>query len=99
MWNDFGMGWGLGIFAVMHMVLWWALIGLGIVALVKWLAFGSASTDQRLGRHALDILGRALCAWRNGQGRVRAEATGSGEMTDLGNPAAGQRAAASRKFA
>jgi putative membrane protein len=57
MWNAFGMGWGLGIFAVMHMVLWWALIGLGIVALVKWLAFGSASTDQRLGRHALDILG------------------------------------------
>ena len=40
MWGEDGMGWGWGYLGVVHMVLWWALIILGIVVLVKWLAVG-----------------------------------------------------------
>lgn len=54
MWNDFGMGWGWSIFAVTHMIVWWVLIGLGIVVFAKWLAFGSPSMDRH---RALEILG------------------------------------------
>lgn len=52
-WGDIGsMGWGWGMFAALHMVLWWVLIVLGIVVLVKWLAGGG----QGPGNRALDIL-------------------------------------------
>lgn len=37
-----GGGWGWSIFGLVHMVLWWFLIILGIVVLAKWL-FGSSS--------------------------------------------------------
>ena len=41
MWGDMGSmmgyGGGWGFFGVLHMVLWWVLIVLGIVVLVKWL--------------------------------------------------------------
>jgi putative membrane protein len=47
-----GGGWGWGLFGMVHMVLWWLLIILGIVVLAKWL-FGSsgprtASEDRSL---------------------------------------------------
>lgn len=39
------MGWGggWGLFSVVHMVLWWLLIILGIVVLTKWIFGGSGS--------------------------------------------------------
>ncbi len=49
MMGDFALGFG-GIF----MILWWVLIVVGIVALVKWLTAPHGSTTP--GRGALDIL-------------------------------------------
>jgi putative membrane protein len=57
MWGQYGMGWGWGYFGVVHMLLWWALIVLGIVVLVKWLASGSAtSRGDSFGGRALEVL-------------------------------------------
>jgi putative membrane protein len=57
MWGQYGMGWGWGYFGVVHMLLWWALIVLGIVVLVKWLASGSArSRGEAIGGRALEVL-------------------------------------------
>lgn len=47
MWGDYGMGWGWGFFGVVHMVLWWALIILGIVVLFKWLTGSGSSRETR----------------------------------------------------
>lgn len=59
MWGDMGtMGWGggWGIFGVMHVVLWWVLIVLGIAVLAKWL-FGAGTQERRAtGSNALEIL-------------------------------------------
>jgi putative membrane protein len=53
MWADMGtMGWGWGAFGMLHMALWWVLVVLGIVVLVKWL-FSSARPP---GDRALEIL-------------------------------------------
>lgn len=38
-----GGGWGWGWFGIVHMVLWWFLIILGIVVLAKWLFGGGGS--------------------------------------------------------
>jgi len=47
-----GFGWG-----VLFMILWWVLVIMGIVALVKWLSGPSGSDSRRDGRSkALDIL-------------------------------------------
>jgi len=35
-----GGGWGWGWFGVVHMLLWWFLLALGIVVLFKWLVGG-----------------------------------------------------------
>ena len=54
MWNGFeGMGWGLIGLGVVHMVLFWALAILALVAIVKWLSAGAAPFDQT---RAIDIL-------------------------------------------
>lgn len=45
-------GWGLG-FGWIFMVIFWGLIVLGVVALVRWLA---TSPGDRDGKTALDIL-------------------------------------------
>lgn len=55
MWGDYGMGWGWGFFGAIHMFLWWVLIILGIVVLVKWLIGGVSERSDRESR-ALQIL-------------------------------------------
>lgn len=59
MWGDMGsmMGYGgsWGALGILHMVLWWVLIILGIVVLVKWLA-GGKNRSQAGSDRALDIL-------------------------------------------
>ena len=56
MWGGEMMGWGggWGWFGIVHMVLWWFLIILGIVVLAKWL-FGGSSRSTESDR-ALTIL-------------------------------------------
>ena len=52
-----GMGWGWIGLGVLHMGLFWILVILGIVVLVKWLASGPpTSLPPRSERRALDIL-------------------------------------------
>jgi len=45
-WNGFGLGW-------IFMILFWALVILGIVALVKWVALGGKTDSSK---RPLDIL-------------------------------------------
>jgi putative membrane protein len=58
MWGEYGMGWGWGYLGVVHMVLWWVLIILGIVVLVKWLAvgFGPSRGGPAAESRALEVL-------------------------------------------
>lgn len=51
------MGWGggWGFFGMVHMVLWWFLLVLGIVVLAKWL-FGGAGGRKASEDHALGLL-------------------------------------------
>jgi putative membrane protein len=51
--GDMGWGGGWGLLGIVHMVLWWALIVLGIAVLVKWLVRGTGSGARA---DALDIL-------------------------------------------
>jgi putative membrane protein len=52
MFHDMGTwGWGMG-FGWFFMILFWALVILGIIALVKWLSGGSGARPKT----ALDIL-------------------------------------------
>ncbi|MCC7184338.1 MAG: SHOCT domain-containing protein [Rhodocyclaceae bacterium] len=56
MWGDYGMGWTWGIFGIIHMVLWWILLIVGIVVLVQWLRTGRAEGGRGAASHALEIL-------------------------------------------
>ncbi len=54
MWSGFdGMGWGWIGLGMIHMILFWVLVILGIVVLTRWLAGGPR--DEVLPR-AIDIL-------------------------------------------
>lgn len=54
MWDGFGgMGWGWIGLGMVHMLLFWALVILGIVALTRWLAGGPGSDGPA---RAIDIL-------------------------------------------
>lgn len=50
-----GMGWGLGIFGWLFMVVWWGFIIAGIIALIKWF-LRSSHGEGVCGRSSLDIL-------------------------------------------
>ena len=56
MWDDMGhvWGWGMG-FGMISMVLFWVLVILGIVVLVKWIGGSSASAPPP-SRTAFDVL-------------------------------------------
>ena len=58
MWGNMGWGWsgGWGILGGVHMILWWVLLILGIIVLVKWLAGGPARDERGTGSRALEIL-------------------------------------------
>ncbi len=56
MWGDMGWGGGWGVLGFVHMLLWWVLIVLGIVVLVRWLTAGSRSESGGRGDRAIEIL-------------------------------------------
>lgn len=54
-----GMGWGMGFGGGIFMILFWILIIIGIVALVKWLAVSSGNNvgiNAPPGKTALEVL-------------------------------------------
>jgi putative membrane protein len=51
-----GMGWGWIGLGVLHMALFWVLVILGIVVLVKWFAGGGGASGPRSLDRPLDIL-------------------------------------------
>lgn len=53
MMDGYGWGWAWGIG---HMLLWWVLIILGIVVLVRWLGRSTPGSPQAPSETALDIL-------------------------------------------
>jgi putative membrane protein len=56
MMGDWGGGWGWGMgFGWIFMILFWALIILGIVALARWL-FSTGTHGGSAGKRPLDIL-------------------------------------------
>ncbi|WP_417533128.1 SHOCT domain-containing protein [Marinobacterium stanieri] len=60
MWGDYQVhGWGWMLFGGVHMILFWLLMVLLIVALVKWLK-GPSSSEDRRAQDALDILDQRL---------------------------------------
>ncbi len=61
MWSGNMMGWGWqgggwSVFGTVFMLLWWALIILGIVMLVRWLAGAGGRRERQVGDRALEIL-------------------------------------------
>ncbi len=57
MWGGSDYGWGLGMgFGMISVVLFWVLVILGIVILVKWITAGSPGAGQAPAKTALDIL-------------------------------------------
>jgi len=59
MWGDMGYGWGWGWgmgFGMISMVLFWVLVILGIVVLVRWIGGSSASSAAPPTKTALDTL-------------------------------------------
>ena len=57
MWGDAGFGWGWGMgFGMIGMVLFWALVILGIVVLVRRRGESSAPSGTPASKTALDML-------------------------------------------
>ena len=59
-----GWGGGWGWFGMIHMVLWWFLIILGIVVLAKWLFSGTGTGSGDSGRSLRELEDRALSILR-----------------------------------
>lgn len=55
MWGGYDYGWGMG-FGMISVVLFWVLVILGIVILVKWISGASSGPGQTAAKTALDIL-------------------------------------------
>ena len=52
MWSGFeGMGWGWIGLGMVHMLLFWVLVILGIAVLVRWLAGGSSGARGEIPPH------------------------------------------------
>jgi putative membrane protein len=51
-----GYGWGWAWWGIAHMLLWWVLIILGIVVLVRWLGRSTTGLQQPVAETALEIL-------------------------------------------
>jgi putative membrane protein len=51
-------GWGMGWFGMIFMLVFWVLVIVGLVFLIKWLiqTTSSGKTDERTGPKAIDIL-------------------------------------------
>lgn len=58
MMGDYGMGWGMGwgVLGIVQMLLWWVLIIVAIVVLVRWLAHSSPGKEPPRENRALDVL-------------------------------------------
>jgi len=58
MWGEYGMGWGWGwgVLGIIHMLLWWVLIIVAVVVLVRWLTHGSPGKETPRENRALEIL-------------------------------------------
>ena len=57
MWGDMGYGWGWGMgFGMISMVLFWVIVILGIVVLVRWIGGSAASSAAPPSKTPLDIL-------------------------------------------
>lgn len=57
MWGGYGYDWGWGMgFGMISMVLFWVLVILGIVILVRWIAAGTPGVGHPQAKTALDIL-------------------------------------------
>lgn len=55
MWNHMGWGWGMG-FGMIGMALFWIVVIVGIVALVRWLAAGGAPASTPPSKTAMELL-------------------------------------------
>ena len=62
-WAGYGMGWGF--FGLVH-ALWWVLVVLAIVGLVRWGIFGGRIRD----RHALEDRAVAILRERYARGEI-----------------------------
>jgi putative membrane protein len=58
MWGGYGMGWGYGwgVPGIIHMLLWWILIIVAIVALIRWVTHTSANREPPRENRALEVL-------------------------------------------
>jgi putative membrane protein len=52
---DYGWGWSMG-FGMISMVLFWLLVILGIVVLIKWLIGGPSRQVRETANRALEVL-------------------------------------------
>jgi putative membrane protein len=57
MWGgyDYGWGWSMGL-GMISMVLFWVLVILGIVVLIKWLIGGPSRQVRETGNRPLEVL-------------------------------------------
>ena len=65
-----GGGWGWSLFGVIHMLLWWFLIILGIVVLAKWLFGGAGSSGSSSLRGSTEDRALSILRERYARGEI-----------------------------